>query len=45
VSSSKTFDLGLLRKNESRSILFDRRGEVEIQCAIHPEMLLVVDVQ
>jgi plastocyanin len=45
VSTSKTFDLGLLRKNETRSILFDRRGEVEIQCAIHPEMLLVVDVQ
>lgn len=45
LSDSKTFDLGTLRKNEMRSILFDRRGEVEIQCAIHPEMMLMVNVQ
>ncbi len=45
LSPGKTFDLGTMRKNQSRSVTFDRRGEVEVQCAIHPEMLLVVDVQ
>lgn len=45
LSSAKTFDLGTLKKNETRAVMFDQRGEVEIQCAIHPEMMLVVDVK
>lgn len=45
LSEAKTFDLGTMRKGEIRKMTFDQRGDVEVQCAIHTDMLLVLDVR
>ena len=45
LSDIKTFDLGSYPKGQSKSVSFDKPGMVEIECAIHPEMKMVVEVQ
>ena len=45
LSKSKTFDLGSYPKGESRSIKFDKKGKVEIECAIHTHMYLELTVK
>jgi len=45
LSDTKTFDLGSYPKGQSRTVKFDKPGEVEIECAIHPEMKLRVRVE
>ena len=45
LSEAKTFDLGTMRKGEIRKMTFDQRGDVQVQCAIHTDMLLVLDVR
>lgn len=45
LSDLKTFDLGSYPAGESKSVTFDEPGEAEIECAIHPEMYMVIEVQ
>ena len=45
LSDLKTFDLGSYPAGESKSVTFDAPGEAEIECAIHPEMYMVVEVK
>ena len=45
LSDLKTFDLGSFPKGESRPVIFDKKGTVEIECAIHPNMFLEVTVK
>jgi plastocyanin len=45
LSATKTFDLGSYPQGESRSVTFDKKGVMEIECAIHPEMHLKVSVK
>ena len=45
LSDLKTFDLGSYPAGESKSITFDKPGEAEIECAIHPEMYMIIEVQ
>lgn len=45
-SKAKTFDLGRYSKGESRDVLFDRAGIVELGCEVHANMagyIVVVD--
>ncbi len=44
LSDTKTFDLGSYPKGQSRSVTFTNPGTVEIECAIHPDMKLIVEV-
>lgn len=44
-SESNRFDLGVFHQGEARSITFEQHGEVDVECAIHPDMLLKIDVQ
>lgn len=44
-SPVKNFDLGSFPKGDSRSVTFDQKGAVAIECAIHPQMQLSVQVQ
>lgn len=44
VSEAKTFDLGSYAQGKAKSVTFDKEGEVEIECAIHPKMKMVVEV-
>lgn len=44
LSDAKTFDLGSYPQGQSRSIVFDKPGEVEVECAIHPNMKMKISV-
>ncbi len=45
LSDTKTFDLGTMKNGDIRKVTFDQRGEVEVQCAVHTDMLLVLDIR
>lgn len=45
LSETKTFDLGSFPEGESRSVKMDQPGTVEVECAIHPDMLMTVKVE
>ena len=45
LSPSKSFDLGSFGKGGSKSVTFDKIGKIEVECAIHPDMHLDIDVQ
>jgi plastocyanin len=44
LSDAKTFDLGSYPQGQSRVIHFDKPGEVEVECAIHPTMKMKITV-
>ncbi len=44
LSDVQSFDLGTFAKGESRQVKLDKPGKVEVECAVHPEMRLVVEV-
>lgn len=45
LSDTKMFDLGSYPRSDFRSVTFDKRGKVEVECAIHPMMHMVVEVK
>jgi len=45
LSETHSFDLGSYPQGEARATRFDKPGTVEVECAIHPEMKLVVEVK
>ncbi len=45
LSDLKTFDLGSFPKGQSKTVIFDKAGLAEVECAIHPEMYMEVSVQ
>ena len=45
LSETKTFDLGSYPQGEFRSVTFTKPGEVEVECAIHPQMYMVLKVE
>ena len=44
LSEAKSFDLGTYPQGASKSVTFDKPGTVEVECAVHPDMKLVVEV-
>lgn len=45
LSDSKMFDLGSFPKGEHRDVTFEEKGEVEVECAIHPNMKMKIIVE
>ncbi len=45
LSDVKTFDLGSYPQGQAKKVVFDKPGKVEVECAIHPDMTMVVEVQ
>jgi plastocyanin len=45
LSDAATFDLGSYPQGESKSVTFEQAGKVEVECAIHPNMRMVVEVK
>lgn len=45
LSDASTFDLGSYPKGESKTVKFEQAGTVEVECAIHPSMKMVIEVQ
>src|SRR2546428_12470711 len=44
LSDVKSFDLGSYGQGGSKSIVFDKAGTVEVECAVHPDMKLIIEV-
>jgi plastocyanin len=45
LSATKSFDLGSYPQGGSKSVTFDKAGTIEVECAIHPEMTLTIEVE
>jgi len=44
LSAAKSFDLGSFGTGGSRAVVFDKPGKVEVECAVHPDMKLDIEV-
>ncbi|WP_366919469.1 plastocyanin/azurin family copper-binding protein [Hydrocarboniphaga sp.] len=44
LSDPAPFDLGAFGKGQTRKLVFDQPGHYEVECAIHPEMRMTVNV-
>lgn len=44
LSDTKSFDLGSYPKGQGRKVIFDKPGVVEVECSIHPEMQMKIEV-
>jgi plastocyanin len=44
LSDTKSFDLGSYGQGQSKSVVFDKPGKVEVECSIHPAMQMVIEV-
>jgi len=44
LSDVQTFDLGSFPQGQARKVIFTKPGKVEVECAIHPSMKLVIEV-
>lgn len=45
LSDAKSFDLGSYGQGGAKNVVFDKAGTVEVECAIHPEMRLKIEVE
>lgn len=45
LSDAQMFDLGSFGTGESRNVTFETEGTVEVECAIHPEMKMRIQVK
>lgn len=45
LSELKAFDLGSYPQGQSKSVKFEKPGQLDIECAIHPQMLLKVEIK
>jgi plastocyanin len=45
LSAAKGFDLGSYPQGGAKSVTFDKAGTVEVECAIHPDMTLAIEVE
>jgi plastocyanin len=44
LSDAQSFDLGSYKKGETRTVKLATPGVVEVECAIHPEMKMTIEV-
>lgn len=45
LSEAKSFDLGSYGKGEGKAITLDKAGTIEVECAVHPDMRMVIEVR
>jgi len=45
LSELATFDLGSYPKGQSKTVVFDKPGKIDVECAIHSQMHLTVTVK
>jgi len=45
MSDLKMFDLGSYKTGLAKSVTFDKSGSVDVECAIHPRMILHVNIR
>ena len=44
LSDTQSFDLGSYKKGETRDLKLAAAGTIEVECAIHPEMKMKIEV-
>lgn len=44
ISRAKSFDLGMFANGHTKSVTFERPGDVEVECSIHPFMKMTLHV-
>lgn len=44
LSPAQPFDLGSYPQGQTRKVTFSKEGKVDVECAIHPEMKMVIEV-
>lgn len=44
LSETQNFDLGSYKKGETRQLTLKNAGTIEVECAIHPEMKMKIEV-
>ena len=44
LSDAKSFDLGAYQFGQTRKVVFDKAGTVEVECALHPGMHMTISV-
>lgn len=44
LSAAKSFDLGSFGNGGSKTVVFDKPGKIEVECAVHPDMRLDIEV-
>jgi plastocyanin len=44
LSTVQEFDLGSYKKGEARTVTMAKEGTIEVECAIHPEMKMKIEV-
>jgi len=44
LSPVQAFDLGSYPQGQTRKVTFNKEGKVDVECAIHPEMRMVIEV-
>lgn len=44
LSDAKNFDLGSFPKGQFKTVVFNKAGKVNVECAIHPDMHLEIEV-
>ena len=44
-SVTKTFDLGSYQKGQTKKVVFDKPGKVDVSCVIHPAMRMTIEVE
>ena len=45
LSDAKFFDLGSYPQGESKDVTFEDAGTIDVECAIHPEMIMTIEVK
>lgn len=45
LSDAKSFDLGSYPQGQSRTVVFDKPGTVEVECSIHPDEKMTITVK
>lgn len=45
LSETKSFDLGSYGHGLAKSVVLDKPGTVEVECAVHPDMKLMIEVR
>lgn len=45
LSDAKSFDLGSWGQGVAKSVVMDKPGTVEVECAVHPEMKMLIEVR
>ncbi|KAF0191981.1 MAG: mauL [Gammaproteobacteria bacterium] len=45
LSDISTFDLGSYPQGQHKSVMFSKAGEAEVECAIHPQMYMILEVK